>query len=136
MYLVIHVKCPLFLSDFNQKRNVSKKILVKTPNIKFHKNLSREINPDTRSKTDSLKLSVAFCMRTRLKMDSNKSRNPYRNNSVYSFPQSLREPFKISNFDLDFMKSRSHVTFQKQNYMQPATCSDSFKYQIPSKSAE
>jgi hypothetical protein len=54
-----------------------------TPNIKFHKNLYRESDPDTRSKTDSLKLSVAFCMRKRLKIVSNESRNPYRNNGVF-----------------------------------------------------
>jgi len=41
-HVVNRVKCPLFLSEFNQKRNVSKKKLVKNPNKISQKSVPRE----------------------------------------------------------------------------------------------
>jgi hypothetical protein len=45
-----------------------RQILVKPPNIKFHKNLSRESNPETRSQPDMLKLAIAYYMLPSLKL--------------------------------------------------------------------
>jgi hypothetical protein len=39
-YLRLHVKCPKFLSDFNQTYEVSRYISVYVPNINFHGSLS------------------------------------------------------------------------------------------------
>jgi hypothetical protein len=41
MYTDLHVKYPLFLSDFNENC-ISKQILEKYSNIKFYENLSSE----------------------------------------------------------------------------------------------
>jgi len=56
MYIYLHVKYFLFLSDFNETRQ----IFEKSSNIKFHENLSSESRVVPCVRTDMAKLTVAF----------------------------------------------------------------------------
>ena len=40
MFISLHVKCPLFLSDFNETLNFSTYFFKNTQSIKFHENPS------------------------------------------------------------------------------------------------
>jgi hypothetical protein len=59
MYTGIHVKCSLFLSDFNETE-LYQQILEKSSNIKFHENPSSRSRAAACGRTDMTKLIVAF----------------------------------------------------------------------------
>jgi hypothetical protein len=63
MYIGLHVKYPLFLSDL-MKLEFSRQIFEEFPNIKFHDNPSNETRVVPSGRTngrDVTKLTVAFC---------------------------------------------------------------------------
>ena len=62
MYTGLHVKYPLFLSDFNDT-SVSRKIFEKSPNIKFHENSSIGSRVVPCGRTVITKLIDVFCER-------------------------------------------------------------------------
>jgi hypothetical protein len=63
MYICLHVRCPLFLSEFNELE-FSRQIFEKSSNIKFHKNPSSRSWAvpcgRTNGRTNMTKLIVAF----------------------------------------------------------------------------
>jgi len=59
MYIVLRVKYPLFLSDFNETW-ISRQTFVNSPTIKFHEYPSSESRVVPCRRTDMMKLRVAF----------------------------------------------------------------------------
>jgi hypothetical protein len=59
-HLRLHVKCPIFLSDFNHF-GFSHQSFMDVTNTKFHKNPSSGSRSDTCGQTEVMKLKDAFC---------------------------------------------------------------------------
>lgn len=59
MYSGLHVKCPIFLFDFNQIC-IYWQILTNPTNIKFHRNPLRRSLTDTCGQTDMMKLTGTY----------------------------------------------------------------------------